>query len=115
MLFRGFELQRGLIQILVAGEHMYMGPVDQGLVRSAQYLLQVAFGLLELVLLQSAKPRLIALHRLCVSWILGYLFPGGYLQCHQTASSSKFSSKFSSELKIEKLEIATGSQLTLAA
>src|SRR5713226_4520013 len=101
MLFRGFELQRGLIQILVAGEHMHMGPVDQGLVRSAQHLLQVAFGLLELVLLQRAEPGLVVLHRLRVSRIFGHLLLGGYLQCHQTASSSKFSS----ELKSKSLKL----------
>jgi hypothetical protein len=55
----------------------------------------VAFGFLELALLQSAKPGLVVLHRLCVPWIFGYWFLGGYLQWHQTA--------FSSELKSKKL------------
>ncbi len=93
MLFRGFELQRGRFQMLVAGEDVNLGPVDQRLVRSAQRFLQVAFGLLELMFLQRAQPQLVALHRLCVSWIFGYLFLRGYLECHQTALSSEFSSE----------------------
>src|ERR1700694_265344 len=88
---------------------MHLRPVDQRLVRPAQHLLQVSFGLLEFMLLQRAEPRLVALHRLCVSWILGHLFLGGYFQCHQTAFSSKFGSKsssqFSSEIEITKLAI----------
>ncbi len=42
--------------MLFAGEDMHLRPVDQRLVRPGQHLLQVAFGLLELVLLQRAKP-----------------------------------------------------------
>src|ERR1700681_1235740 len=76
---------------------MHLRPVDQRFVRPAQHLLQVSFGLLEFMLLQRAEPRLVALHRLCVSWILGHLFLGGYFQCHQTAFSSKFSSKLKSK------------------
>src|ERR1017187_3283193 len=93
MLFRVLELQRGFFQMFVAGDDMHLGPVDQGLVRPAQCFLQVAFGFLELALLQSAKPGLVALHRLCVPWIFGYWFLGGYLQWHQTAFSSELKSK----------------------
>src|ERR1700686_4603115 len=105
ILFRCLELQGWLFHVLVAGEDMHLRPVDQRLVRPAQRFLEVAFGLLEFMLLQCAKPGLVALHRLCVSWIFGHLFLGGYLQCHQTASSSRFSSKFTSELKSKSLQL----------
>ena len=54
--FRSLELQCQLFHVLVAGEDMHLGPVDQRLVRPDQHLLQVSFGLLEFMLLQRAKP-----------------------------------------------------------
>src|ERR1039457_2367827 len=79
--------------MLIAGEDMDLRPVDQRLVRSAEYFLQVAFGLFELVLLQCAQARFVALHRLGVTWVLGHLLLGGYFQWHQTAFSSELKSK----------------------
>ena len=79
--------------MLFAGQDVHLSPVHQGFIRPGQHLLQVAFGFVELMLLQGAQPRLIVLHCLCVSWIFRRLFLGGYLQCHQTAFSSELKSK----------------------
>src|SRR5271166_2785791 len=92
MFFAALELQRRLFQMLLASENMHLSAVDKGLIRSAQYFLQVALGLLKLVFLQCTKARLVALDRLCMPWIFRRLFLGSYFQWHQTASSSEFSS-----------------------
>ena len=54
--FRSLELQCQLFHVLVAGEDMHLRPVDQRLVGPDQRFLQVAFGPLEFMFLQCAKP-----------------------------------------------------------
>src|SRR5208282_4495583 len=98
MLLSRFELQGKRFQMLVACQHVNLCPVDQRLVRTAQHLLQVAFRFFELVFLQGAQPGFIVLHCLCMSWIFGRLFLGGYLQWHRTAFSPEFSSELKSKL-----------------
>ena len=79
-------MQSRLFSMLLASSNVDLGTVDDCFVWAAQRFLQAGFRLLELVLLQSAKPSLIVLQRLGVAWILSRLFFGGYFQCHQKPS-----------------------------